>query len=145
MKENGKKTTKVASKKTTKVASKKGQTASKKAEKASRDFYFMNVKYEGIESVIKIGESRDVRIKYVDEDTFVVKEKAKRAAGGLSQKQTTLDRTAHGKVSVDDYGVYVHFYFPFTEFSKKAKLAEALESEAEMMGDRIMEKEEFTI
>lgn len=136
MKENGKKSTNVAE---------KAVKASKKTVKASKEtnkkFYYMNVEFEGNESVIKIGETRDVKLKYVDEDTFLATEKAKRVVNGRSQIHTVLDRTAHGKVSVDDYGVHVYFYFPFREFDKNAWLAEALESEAELMGDRIMEME----
>lgn len=121
-------------KSTKKVATKKGQEASKK-------FFFMNVEFKGNESAIMIGETRDVRLKYVDEDNFLAIERAKRPADGPSQKRTTLDRTAHGKLSVDGYGAHVYFYFPFTEFDKNSWLADALESEAELMGDRIVEME----
>ncbi len=134
MGQNVKKSTKVATKSTKKVATKKSQEASKK-------FFFMNVEFKGNESAIMIGETRDVRLKYVDEDNFLAIERAKRPADGPSQKRTTLDRTAHGKISVDEYGAHVYFYFPFTEFDKNTWLADALESEAELMGDRIVEME----
>ena len=134
MGQNVKKSTKVATKSTKKVATKKSQEASKK-------FFFMNVEFKGNESAIMIGETRDVRLKYVDEDNFLAIERAKRPADGPSQKRTTLDRTAHGKLSVDGYGAHVYFYFPFTEFDKNTWLADALESEAELMGDRIIEME----
>lgn len=123
----------------TKKSTKK--VATKKSQEASKKFFFMNVEYKGNESAIMIGETRDVRLKYVDEDNFLAIERAKRPADGPSQKRTTLDRTAHGKISVDDYGAHVYFYFPFTEFDKNTWLAEALESEAELMGDRIVEME----
>ena len=123
----------------TKESTKK--VATKKSQEASKKFFFMNVEFKGNESAIMIGETRDVRLKYVDEDNFLAIERAKRPADGPSQKRTTLDRTAHGKISVDDYGAHVYFYFPFTEFDKNTWLAEALESEAELMGDRIVEME----
>ena len=129
MKKNASKTTKKVAMKTTKVASKK----------TSKKFYYMNVEFQGNESVIEVGETRDVRLKYVDEDTFLATERAKRKVDGRSQNQTILDRTAHGKLSVDSYGAHVYFYFPFREFETNAWLAEQIEGEAELLGDRILE------
>ena len=122
--------------KSTKVASKTTKVASKKT---SKKFYYMNVEFEGNESVIKVGETRNVKLKFVDEDNFLATEKAKRAGNGMSQSQTILDRTAHGKLSKDDYGAHVYFYFPFREFETNAWLAEQIEAEAELLGDRILE------
>ena len=148
MRQNVKKSTKVATKSTKKVASKSSKKATVKSQVAKaaqaevkNTFIMRNIKFVGNESIINVGESRDVKLTFVDEDNFLAIERAKRPADGPSQKRTTLDRTAHGKLSVDGYGAHVYFYFPFTEFDKNTWLADALESEAELMGDRIVEME----
>ena len=89
------------------------------------------------------GKTYKGKLTYEDDfhQTFEEEEPRKRVSVGKSQSQTTLDRTAHGKISVDDYGAHVYFYFPFTEFNKNTWLAETLEAEAELMGDRIVEME----
>jgi hypothetical protein len=140
MKENVKKSTKVATPKSTKkVATKKAEKASKK----SQVFLCMDVKFEGDESVIKVGETRNVRLKLVDEDNFLAVEKKSVTPANKGMQRVVMARTVHGTMSVDEFGVHIGFYFRHDEVGKKGELAEALESESEEMGDRILELEDI--
>ena len=132
MKKNVKKSTK-------KVATKKAEKASKK----SQVFLCMDVKFEGNESVIKVGETRNVRLKLVDEDTFLAMEKKSITPANKGMQRVVMARTVHGTMSVDEFGVHIGFYFRHDEVGKKGELAEALESESEEMGDRILELEDI--
>lgn len=122
-----KKSTRVAEKTTKKVAGK--------------DFFFMNVRFRGNESVIKIGETRDVKLKYVDEDNFLATEKAPVMRITKDTHRQLLTRTVHGTLTADEYGFHIGFYVRRDEVHKNAALAEIVESEAEEMGDRIVEME----
>lgn len=130
-------------KKSTKVATKKAEKASKKSQKASKKFFFMTVEYEGNESVIKVGETRNVRLKLVDEDNFLAVEKKSVTPANKGMQRVVMARTVHGTMSVDEFGVHIGFYFRHDEVGKKGELAEALESESEEMGDRILELEDL--
>ena len=113
----------------------------KKSQAAEKKFFFMNVEFKGKESIIQVGESRDVKLKFKDEDTFIAVEKSKAPACAGERKRTILARTVHGTMSRDEYGIHIGFYFRHDEWQKNEALAELLESEAEMMGDHILEME----
>lgn len=137
----------IFNKSTKKVASVNAEKASKdakevkKSQEAKQVFLCMNVKFEGNESVIKVGETRDVRLKFVDEDNFLATEKKPSTQAYKDRKRTILARTVHGTMSADEYGVHIGFYFRHDEIEKNEALADVLESEAEEMGDRIVEME----
>ena len=101
----------------------------------------MNVTFEGNESVIKIGEKRNVQLKFVDEDTFLATEKKAVAPANKGQHRLVLARTVHGTLSADEFGFHIGFYIRHDEVNKNAALADILEAEAEEMGDRIVEME----
>ena len=130
MKENVKKSTK-------KVATKKAEKASKK----SQVFLCMDVKFEGDESVIKVGETRNVRLKLVDEDNFLAVEKKSVTPANKGMQRFVLARTVHGTLSADEFGFHIGFYIRHDEVHKNEALADLLETEAEEMGDRIVEME----
>lgn len=119
----------------------KSTKVAKKVQEASKKFFFMNVEFKGNESVIKVGETRDVKLKFVDEDNFLATEKTPATRDCKDRRRTILARTVHGTMSADEYGVHIGFYFRHDEIDKNEALAEVLESEAEEMGDRIVEME----
>lgn len=119
----------------------KSTKVAKKAQEAKQMFLCMNVKFEGNESVIKIGETRNVRLKFVDEDNFLAVEKKSTAPANKGMHRFVLARTVHGTLSADEFGFHIGFYIRRDEVNKNAALADMLEAEAEEMGDRIVEME----
>ena len=113
----------------------------KSSKEAKQMFLCMNVKFEGNESVIKIGETRDVRLKFVDEDNFLATEKKSATPANKGKQRQVLARTVHGTLSADEFGFHIGFYIRRDEVNKNAALADMLEAEAEEMGDRIVEME----
>ena len=111
----------------------------KKSHEAKTVFLCVDLSFLGNESVIKKDETRDVKLKYVNDDLFEAVEKMKTTGVYKDRHRTTLARTIHGRMSVDEYGVYVGFYFRHDEFIANPWLAEVLDSEAEQMGDIIVE------
>lgn len=124
-----------------KLNSKKSTKVAKKAQEAKQMFLCMNVKFEGNESVIKIGETRNVRLKFVDEDNFLATEKKTVVPVNKGTHRLVLARTVHGTLSADEFGFHIGFYIRHDEVKKNEALAEMLEAEAEEMGDRIVEME----
>lgn len=120
---------------------KNSSTDANKAKKAKQMFLCMNVKFEGNESVIKPGETRDVRLKLVDEDNFLATEKAPATSCAKDRRRVVLARTVHGTMSADEYGVHIGFYFRHDEIAKNEALADMLEAETERMADHIVEME----
>ena len=121
----------------------KASKEAKKVQEAKQMFLCMNVKFKGNKSVIKIGETRDVRLKLVDEDNFLATEKASAQHPCKDRCRILLARTVHGTMSADEYGVHIGFYFRHDEIAKNEVLADMLEAEAENMADHIVEMEEL--
>lgn len=104
-------------------------------------FLCMNVKFVGDESVIKIGETRNVQLKFVDEDNFLATEKKTSTPANKGKQRLVLARTVHGTLSADEFGFHIGFYIRHDEVNKNEALADIIEAEAEEMGNRIVEME----
>ncbi|MBR1716595.1 MAG: hypothetical protein IJ718_03120 [Paludibacteraceae bacterium] len=94
----------------------------------------MTVAFEGKGSVIQEGESRNGRLKYVDEDTFIFKEISTHARQSFPErKYQDLTGSLHGKISKNDHGAILHVYVRNEDYQNMKVLADIFEREVELM------------
>ena len=99
-----------------------------------KKFHFMTVAFEGKGSVIQEGESRNGRLKYVDEDTFLFKEISTHARQSFPErKYQDLTGSLHGKISKNDHGAILHVYVRYEDYQNMKVLADIFEREVELM------------
>lgn len=99
-----------------------------------KKFHFMTVAFEGNGSVIQEGESRNGRLKFVDEDTFLFKERSAAAHQSCPErKYQDLTGSLHGKISRNDHGAILHVYVRNEDYQNMRALADIFEREVELM------------
>ena len=103
-------------------------------ENVEKKFHFMTVAFEGKGSVIQEGESRNGRLKFVDEDTFLFKERSAAAHQSCPErKYQDLTGSLHGKISRNDHGAILHVYVRNEDYQNMRALADIFEREVELM------------
>ena len=96
------------------------------------------MKFESHAEVINEGESRQGVLTCVDMDHFHFAETMPKQVVKHPELQWKMvDRTKHGKVSVNSRHVKVEFYIHHDEYRSAADLADMLSSEIEVMGENL--------
>ena len=103
-------------------------------------FPCVDLKYEGCTSVIKEGEKRQGTLLYVERDEkFKFLEKGVIHQSFPGRHWRLLNRTRHGRISVNDQHVKVEFYVRHADYQDGCELADVLASEIETMGEALCE------
>lgn len=111
---------------------------SKKSQEAKNLFPCVDLKYEGNTTVIKPKQTRRGRLTYVKRDEkFIFREGIQPFTPQPQLHWRLLDRTLHGKASVNAQHVKVEFYIHHDSYVDGRDLADILASEIESMGDNL--------
>jgi len=110
----------------------------KKALRAKTTFPCVDLKYEGNATVIKPKQTRRGALTYVQEDEkFFFKERDVPVTPQPQLHWRLLNRTLHGKASINAQHVKVEFYIHHDSYVDGRDLADILASEIETMGDNL--------
>lgn len=111
---------------------------SKKSQEAKTTFPCVDLKYQGNTTVIKPQQTRHGSLTYVQEDEkFAFRERDVPSTPQPHLHWRLLDRTLHGKVSVNAQHIKVEFYVHHDSYLDGRDLADLLASEIETMGDSL--------
>lgn len=103
-----------------------------------QNYLCVDVKFESHAEVINEGESRKGILTYVDMDHFHFEETMPKQVVKHPELQWKMvDRTKHGKASVNSRHVKVEFYIHHDEYRSAAELADMLAQEIEVMGENL--------
>lgn len=119
------------------MSNKKNNAASKKEQAKTNTFLCVDLKYQAEEKMIQPTETREGSITYCDQDHFLFAEKVHNPQPALHWR--LINRTKHGKVSVNSRHVKVEFYIRHGEYVSEKQLADILSSESEVIGDALCE------
>lgn len=109
-----------------------------KALGAKTTFPCVDLKYQGNTTVIKPKQTRRGALTYVQEDEkFLFKEQDVPATPQPQLHWRLLNRTLHGKASINAQHVKVEFYIHHDSYVDGRDLADILASEIETMGDNL--------
>ena len=110
----------------------------KKALGAKTTFPCVDLKYQGNATVIKPKQTRRGALTYVEEnERFEFKERDVPSVPQPQLHWRLLNRTLHGKASVNAQHVKVEFYIHHDSYVDGRDLADILASEIETMGDSL--------
>lgn len=102
-------------------------------------FPCVDLKFEG-NTMIKEGEKRQGTLHYMEQDEkFKFVEKKLRYVQHPELHWRLLDRTKHGRVSINSQHVKVEFYIRHEDYQNGRDLADMLASEVETMGENLSE------
>lgn len=111
-----------------------GAKAAAKAE-VKTTFPCVDLKFEGNTSIIAEGEKRQGTLRFVDEDKFKFVEKGVQYVRHPELHWRLLERTKHGRASINAQHVKVEFYIRHDDYRNGRELADILASEIETMGE----------
>ena len=112
--------------------------AKKSSEEAKNLFPCVNLKYEGNGTVIKPKQTRRGRLTYVKcDEKFLFKEGDAPFTPQPQLHWRLLNRTLHGKASVNAQHIKVEFYIHHDSYVDGRDLADILASEMETIGDKL--------
>ena len=101
-------------------------------------FPCVNLKFEGNATVIKPKQTRRGRLTYVKRDEkFLFREGDAPFTPQPQLHWRLLDRTLHGKASVNAQHIKVEFYIHHDSYVDGRDLADILASEMETIGDKL--------
>ena len=110
----------------------------KKALGAKTTFPCVDLKYQGNATVIKPKQTRRGALTYVEEnERFEFRERDVPSVPQPQLHWRLLNRTLHGKASVNAQHVKVEFYIHHDSYVDGRDLADILASEIETMGDSL--------
>ena len=98
-------------------------------------FPCVDLKFEGNTSIIAEGEKRQGTLRFVDEDKFKFVEKGVQYVRHPELHWRLLERTKHGRASINAQHVKVEFYIRHDDYRNGRELADILASEIETMGE----------
>ena len=102
-------------------------------------FPCVDLKFEG-HTMINEGEKRQGTLQYMEQDEkFKFVEKKLRYVQHPELHWRLLDRTKHGRVSINSQHVKVEFYIRHEDYQNGRELADMLASEVETMGENLSE------
>ena len=102
-------------------------------------FPCVDLTFEG-NTMIKEGEKRQGTLHYMEQDEkFKFVEKKLRYVQHPELHWRLLDRTKHGRVSINSQHVKVEFYIRHEDYQNGRDLADMLASEVETMGENLSE------
>ena len=110
----------------------------KKSQVAKTTFPCVDLKYQGNATVIKPKQTRRGSLTYVEEDEkFLFKEHDVPSVPHPQLHWRLLNRTLHGKTSINAQHVKVEFYIHHDAYLDGRDLADILASEMETIGDNL--------
>ena len=110
----------------------------KKSQEAKTTFPCIDLKYQGNATVIKPKQTRRGSLTYVQEDEkFEFREQDVPSVPQPHLHWRLLNRTLHGKASINAQHVKVEFYIHHDSYVDGRDLADILASEIETIGDNL--------
>ena len=110
----------------------------KKSQEAKSIFPCVDLRFEGNATVIKPKQTRHGRLTYVQEDEkFLFQERDVPIVPQPRLHWRLLNRTLHGKASINAQHVKVEFYIHHDSYVDGRDLADILASEIETIGDSL--------
>ena len=104
---------------------------------AKTTFLCVDLKFEGNKTVIRPKQTRQGSLTCVDADRFRFTERNVPSVPHPHLHWRLLDRTLHGRASVNAQHVKVEFYIHHDEYLNSRDLADILASEMESLGDSL--------
>ena len=116
----------------------KKNNVKKSSQEAKNLFPCVDLKFEGNATVIKPKQTRRGRLTYVQRDEkFLFREGDAPITPQPQLHWRLLDRTLHGKASVNAQHIKVEFYIRHGDYVSEQQLADMLASEIETMGESL--------
>lgn len=121
----------------------KARTSKKEQVVERTTFPCIDLKVEGFKPLLEKMQSRRGTLHCVDEDHFEFREKGLPYVPHPHLHWRLLDRTKHGRVSINAEHVKVEFYIRHEDYKDGFELADLLSSEVETMGEHMCDIDFF--
>ena len=116
---------------------KSANQAKNASHEAKNTFLCVDLKFEGNKSVIRPKQTRQGSLTCIDDDRFHFAERNVPGVPHPHLHWRLLDRTLHGRASVNAQHVKVEFYIHHDEYLNSRDLADILASEMETIGENL--------